>query len=96
MTTIKKTSRPTKIISAENRFHAYSNHTGVASTNFDLKLLFGEIQSASESELIVIEHGDVTMSPQHAKALLNNLALAINKYESMFGEIKVPGNILPK
>lgn len=96
MTTIKSTSRPTKIISAENRFHAYSNHSGVASTNFDLKLLFGEIQSGTESELTVIEHGDVTMSPQHAKAFLNNLAQAIDKYESMFGEIKVPSIVLPK
>lgn len=96
MTTDKKTSRQTKIIPAENRFHAYSNHTGVASTLYDLKLLFGEIQSATESELTVIEHGDITMSPQHAKAFLKNLSQALDKYESMFGEIKVPDKVLLK
>lgn len=96
MSTIKSTSKPTKIITAENKFHAYSNHTGVATTNFDIKLIFAEIQSANESGLTVIEHGDVTMSTQHAKAFLNTLAQVIEQYESVFGEIKIPGKVLPK
>lgn len=95
MSAIKTTSKVTKTISAENKFNVYSNHTGVMSTNFDLKFIFGAIESATASELTVLEHGSVTMSPQHAKAFCSNLSQAIEKYESQFGEIKLLGKISP-
>lgn len=77
-------------IGKENKFRVYSNHSGVATTNFDITLLFGEIESASGSELTVLQHGSVTMSPHHAKAFSISLSNAVQQYEEKFGVIKLP------
>ena len=92
MAAIKTTSKKIKTIYAENKFNAYSNHTGVMTTPYDFKLIFGSIEVATDSELTILEHGSVTISPQHAKAFCKNMFESIEKYESSYGEIKVPGN----
>ena len=89
MTAIKNTSKATKTIYAENKFNVYSNHTGVMTSNYDFKFVFGSIESATDSGLIILEHGSVTMSPQHAKAFCSHLSNAIASYETSFGEIKL-------
>jgi len=89
---VKKTSQKLKTIHAENKFSAYSNHTGIMSTNYDFKMIFGSIESVTDSEITVLELGSVTLSPQHAKAFCKNFSQSIEKYEAAFGEIKLVGN----
>lgn len=90
MTTSKESQNKPKIIDKENKFHAYCNHTGIATTNFDITLMFGEVQTLIQSELTILMHGSVTMSPQHAKLFSQSLVSAIDEYEKRSGEIKSP------
>lgn len=92
----KSNSSNPVFISKENKFRVYSNHSGVATTNYDITLLFGEIDSASGSELTVLQHGSVTMSPHHAKAFSISFSNAIQQYEDRFGEIKLPDDVASK
>lgn len=73
---------------SENKFDIYSNHTAIMTTGFDIKLIFSTVLNASESELNVLQHGSVTLSPQHAKVFLRNLTRAVGDYEKNYGEIK--------
>ena len=79
-----------KTIRSENRFRVYSNHTGLEASNFDIRLTFAEIESSDGSAITVIEHGTVTMSPQHAKAFSANFAQAVRQFESLYGAIEMP------
>jgi hypothetical protein len=86
---VKKTSKKLITIPSENKFRAYSNHTGILSTNYDFKMMFGSIESATDSEITILELGSVTLSPHHAKAFCKNLTLVIEKFEASFGDIKL-------
>jgi hypothetical protein len=90
MAIIQSTSQKMTIKDSDNRFDVYSNHTGIMLTGFDVKLLFGMVQAATESEVIILQHGSVVMSPQHAKVFSISLAKAVSDYEKLNGEIRVP------
>jgi len=86
-----------KYIESDNKFNAYTNHTGISVSVFDLRLIFGQNvpeESPGATEVTVARLGSVLMSPLHAKLLCANLQTNIQTYESMFGEIKIPVQVL--
>lgn len=70
----------------------YSNNAQVQGSIWDVKISFNEVVrieplEEGRTKLIAEQHATVTMSPQHAKALLKALDRNIKAYESKFGEI---------
>lgn len=66
----------------------YANSVNIRLTPWDVQLIFGEILEADERKLVIENHLAVTLSPQHAKALLNALSGQVQAYERQFGEIR--------
>jgi len=58
-------------------------------------LVFGEIMGAEGDGVNVEQRVRVTMSPQHAKAMVMVLAQTLNNYEKSIGPIPLPSNMLP-
>jgi hypothetical protein len=61
---------------------------------FDISLVFGEIVGAEGEILNVEQRVRVTMSPQHAKALVMVLAQNLTNYEKTIGPIPLPVTML--
>jgi hypothetical protein len=89
---------------SENEFTVYANHTGIGLSNFDIRLMFGQIDmkmeqekpiSGGAQELTIIKLGSVIMSPVHAKLVCANLQANIERYEKMFGNINMPPQQVP-
>jgi hypothetical protein len=87
-----------KYVNSENMFSVYSNQTGVSITNFDIKLMFCQIDTQIDQqelaggqtkELPVNKLGSVTMSPNHAKLVCTLLQGKIEEYEKLFGKINM-------
>lgn len=67
----------------------YANNAQVEMSVWDLRITFGEFLRVGK-EIRVEQSVSVTMSPQHAKALLRVLSTNLSEYESRFGEINLP------
>jgi len=72
----------------------YSNDTQVQTTPWDIRLIFGRIESApteGDLSLIVNQVGEVSMSLQHAKRVAAILHDQITQYEKKVGPIVIAG-----
>lgn len=68
---------------------AYCNVAAVGESFYDLTITFGTVNPGEEKEEPTVEeHTSVTMSWEHAKALLKILSERIDKYESSSGAIR--------
>lgn len=67
------------------QFNLYSNEIQIALSVFDVTLQFNHNVPDNKEVL-----GNITMSPQHAKALMSALVQNISKYEELFGTIPQP------
>jgi len=56
---------------------------------WDIRFIFGEIEQADENKLVMTDRVRVSMSPAHAKVFSEVLVRNIQKYEEVFGEIKI-------
>jgi hypothetical protein len=69
----------------------YSNSANLEVTPWDFKFIFGVLVKPVMGGIPKIENlTEVTMSPQHAKALLGVLNTNVQEYEKQVGEIKLP------
>jgi hypothetical protein len=67
---------------AENFRRVYSNNSNIAANFFDMTVLFGEVIIDPEgTDPFLNDEVAVTMSWEHAKALLDGLARALTDYE---------------
>ena|ERR1700674_1770093 len=73
--------------------HIYSNNVQLASTNFDVRVLFGQIAEVSNDKIIVDQHVQVTMTWLEAKLLADFLQANIKAHEDLNGPLKLPKNI---
>ena len=76
---------PTILKYSDKFVRIYSNYTNLESGPFDFVFTFGEGKPSKIDALV-----DVTMSPQHAKALFEILKRQIEHFESKIGEITLP------
>jgi hypothetical protein len=60
---------------------AYSNNVGLAANFYDITLHFGKVTVSPEGKPVVENTAAVTMSWEHAKALVAGLNHAIQDYE---------------
>jgi len=84
---------PTKVDN-EDYFTAYANGAVVAHTYFDFQLHFAETKVRDAQNIVSEGFATILMSPQHAKALLRHFTENLELYESKFGEIKLPPQLL--
>lgn len=73
----------------------YANNTAAVSNFFDLSLIFGEVAGVDGDTMNVEQKVKVAMAVPHAKLLLLLLWQQIASYETTFGEIKLPPEVVP-
>lgn len=73
-------------------FHAYSNNIQMASTSFDVKVVFGEIAEVLEDKVMVDQRVRVTMTWLEAKILADFLQANIKAHEDLNGPLRLPKN----
>lgn len=71
----------------EQKVGKYSDVARIAHSLHDFTLDFGQM-IPEEGKIKILSR--IKMSPTHVKALLSSLSQNVKKYESKFGEIKVP------
>lgn len=76
-------------VQTEKFVRLYSNAANMEVTPWDFKIIFGELKK-SEGKLVIEQSVQITMSPQHAKALADVLSTNVREYEKTVGEIKLP------
>lgn len=71
--------------------HIYCNTASFSITFFDFSITFGEITSDNPDEMHIEDRARVTMSLEHAQALLVALQHQLTSYEKKYGATrKVP------
>jgi Protein of unknown function (DUF3467) len=73
----------------EKFVRVYANAANMDVTPWDFKIAFGELKK-SDGKMVIEQTVEVTMSPQHAKALAEMLGTNVRQYEEQVGEIKLP------
>ena len=71
----------------------YANDTQVQTSPWDFRLIFGQISTAPTRErktIVINQVGEVRMSPQHVKTLVQVLLQQLAGYEARFGRIPQP------
>jgi hypothetical protein len=73
---------------------SYANNVHLLSSNWDLQLIFGEIDQ-SQGPNTVLQHTAISIPWPQAKVLLYFLGVHVGSHESEFGRIKIPAGIIP-
>jgi hypothetical protein len=73
--------------------HVYCNNIQMATTNFDIRLMLGEIAESTNEKVIVEQRVQVAMTWIEAKILADFLRVNIEAYESLNGPLKPAKNI---
>lgn len=66
----------------------YANQVRLAPSFYDIRVFFGQSSVTPKNEQTFEDHLAVVLSPECAKAFLNNLLLSVQKYEEVFGKIR--------
>lgn len=88
----QRIAQANKIIRNSDFKSLYLNHLQVGFTRWDFQMVLGlvEVSKTEEFEDTVQETACVKMSPAYAKALLQDLAASLGRYETMYGEVQMP------
>jgi hypothetical protein len=73
----------------------YANNVHLQPSEWDLKLIFGEIDYDKSGALFVEQHTSITMAWLQAKLLNYFLTLQLGVYEMSHGKIPVPPGVMP-
>src|SRR5580698_5930291 len=74
-------------------FHVYCNNIQMAGTNFDVRLILGEVAEVLPDKVIVEQRVQVAMTWIEAKILADFLRANIEAYERLNGPMTMPKNI---
>ncbi len=74
-------------------FHVYSNNVQMATTAFDVKVIFGEVADVSEDTVVVEQRVQVAMTWIEAKIVAEFLRANIEAYEALNGPMTLPKNL---
>ena len=74
-------------------FHVYSNNVQMASTGFDVKVIFGEVAEVTDDKVIVEQRVQVAMTWVEAKIVADFLRVNIEAYEKLNGPMALPKNL---
>jgi len=78
-------------VRSDGFFRTYANSAQIETSVWDLKFVFGELLRTG-NKIVVEQTVAISMSPQHAKALLGVLETNIREYEKKFGKINLPAS----
>ena len=73
----------------------YTNNIQVHQSFFDVKLICGDFEQLGPSQGVIKQHSSVIMSWLQAKLLLYYLRVNMTAFESQYGKIDVPNELLP-
>ena len=76
----------------EGLFRTYTNNVQLATTSFDIRLVFGEVHEVLEDKIVIEQRAQVTMSWVEAKILADFLRANIEAHEHLNGSLKLPKN----
>jgi hypothetical protein len=83
-----------RVVTADPSFVSlYTNDTQIQVTPWDVRIVFGEISEGAtpeRPEVLIRTTGQVRMSPQHAKKVVEILIGSLAKYEQTFGPLPMP------
>jgi hypothetical protein len=79
---------------AEDFTHSYANNVQLLSSNWDLELIFGQLDQ-KQGPNTVVQHDSITLSWAQAKLLLYFLQSHVKSHELEFGRIVIPAGIIP-
>ena len=71
----------------------YSNNIQLASTSFDVRVVFGQVGEVSDEKVTVDQLAQVTLSWAEAKILGEFLTANIKAFEDLNGPIRLPKNV---
>jgi hypothetical protein len=94
--TVEATKPQRKIeyrLPADGLHQVYSNNVQMATTGFDVRILFGEIAEVLEDKVVVDQRVQVTMTWLEAKLLADFLQTNIKAFEDLNGPLKLPKNL---
>lgn len=74
-------------------FHVYSNSVQMASTGFDVKVIFGELAEIADDKVIVDQRVQVAMTWIEAKIVAEFLRANVEAYEALNGPLTLPKNL---
>lgn len=74
----------------------YANSAGFGINFFDLSIVFGQIVSPSNDSMLIEDKIVVTMSIEHARALMLALQDTLATYEKTHGQIRKPAPVETK
>jgi hypothetical protein len=90
-------AKPQKILEyvppPDGLIQVYSNNVQLATTSFDVRLIFGQIGDVLEDKVIVNQHVQVTLSWLETKLLAEFLLANIKALEDLNGPLKLPKNL---
>ncbi len=82
---------PQRMVRRSEQFVSiYANDTQIQTTPWDVRLVFGQIETPSDGDMTLVEVkqiADVRMSPQHAKRITQILLDQLRAYEEKMGPI---------
>ena len=85
----------TKKYRATSFASVYVNNAVISGGSFELGITFSEISvDPTSAALSVEEKFRVVMNPAHAKVLAETLAINVARWESAFGRISLPADIV--
>jgi hypothetical protein len=73
--------------------HVYTNNVQIASTGYDIRIIFGEVGDVTDDKVIVEQRVQVAMSWIQAKSVADFLRVNIEAYEKLNGPITLPKNL---
>ena len=71
----------------------YSNLIGISMTPFDIGIVFGQVASATQSQIDGLGLAKVLLSPEQAQNLVKLLMISLAKYVTNSGELRAAGEI---
>ncbi len=74
-------------------FKFYANNLQMASTAFDIRVLFGRVAGATETKVLIDQRVEITMTWLEAKVLADFLNTNIKAFEDLNGPLKLPKNL---
>jgi hypothetical protein len=78
----------------ENFENWYANNVQYFPTEWDLKLVFGQVDW-EQGKMLVEQHTGMTVDWLQAKMMLYFLTLQVGVYEMQYGELQVPASVVP-
>jgi hypothetical protein len=91
---VPQEAAPLDIRRHENYENWYSNNVQFQQTEWDLKLIFGQLDW-SDDHFVIEQHTAITVAWIQAKMLLYYLNFQVGAYEMSHGKIPIPAGAMP-